>query len=91
MGRGLLGPTRQFGKGALYHPELYALVFGAIIPIPFWLYQRRYPQSRAKLISVPVVLNGVSQIPPATGINYSSWFLVAFIFQYVMRRAKFSA
>ncbi|KAH7098305.1 OPT-domain-containing protein [Auriculariales sp. MPI-PUGE-AT-0066] len=86
---GLLGPTRQFGKGGMYHPELYALVFGALLPIPFWLYQRRYPQGKAKLISIPVILNGVAQIPPATAINYSSWFVVAFIFQYVVRRARF--
>ncbi|KZV85839.1 OPT-domain-containing protein [Exidia glandulosa HHB12029] len=87
---GLIGPTRQFGKGSLYHPELYALVFGALIPLPFWLWQRKYPQSRVKLISMPIVLNGVSQIPPATGINYSSWFLVAFVFQYVVRRTRFA-
>lgn len=90
MCRGLIGPTRQFGAGSLYHPELYALVFGALIPLPFWLWQRKYPQSRVKLISMPIVLNGVSQIPPATGINYSSWFLVAFAFQYVVRRTRFA-
>ena len=37
-------------------------------------------------ISTPVILNGVSYIPPATGINYSSWFLIGFIFQYWIRK-----
>lgn len=79
--RGLIGPTRQFGAGALYKPELYALAFGALIPIPFWLWQRRFPKTRLKYISMPVLLNGPSLIPPATGINYSSWFIVAFVFR----------
>ncbi|KAH7102160.1 hypothetical protein BKA62DRAFT_756789 [Auriculariales sp. MPI-PUGE-AT-0066] len=70
----LLGPTRQFSKGGMYHPELYVLVFSALLPIPFWMYQRRYPQDKAKLISIPVILNGVAQIPPASAIKYSSWF-----------------
>ena len=39
---------------------------------------------------MPIVLNGVSQIPPATGINYSSWFIVAFAFQYIVRRQRFA-
>jgi hypothetical protein len=30
---------------------------------------------------MPVFLNGPSYIPPAVGINYSSWFTVAFIFR----------
>ena len=34
----------------------------------------------------PIILNGVSYIPPAVGINFSSWFLVGFIFQYVIRK-----
>jgi hypothetical protein len=81
VGRGVIGPTRQFGPHALYKPELYALVVGAVLPIPFWLWQRRYPQSWLKYFSMPVLLNGPGSIPPALGINYSSWFVVAFIFR----------
>lgn len=88
--RGLIGPSRQFGKGALYYPQLYALIIGVFLPIPFWLWHRRYPSSWARFISTPVVLNGVSFIPPATGINYSSWFAVGFIFQYIVRKRNFA-
>jgi hypothetical protein len=79
--RGLIGPKRQFGTGETYHPQLYALLFGALIPIPFWLWQRKFPQSRLKYVNMPVLLNGPTWIPPATGINYSSWFVVGFIFR----------
>lgn len=87
--RGLIGPTRQFGTGSIYHPHLYAIIIGAFLPFPFWFWQRRYPNSWIKYVSTPVILNGVSSIPPATGINYSSWFAVGFVFQYLIRKKNF--
>ncbi|KZT27098.1 oligopeptide transporter [Neolentinus lepideus HHB14362 ss-1] len=87
---GLIGPSRQFGTGAIYHPQLFAIIVGAILPVPFWLWQRRYPNSWVKFVNTPVILNGVSGIPPATGINYSSWFAVGFLFQYLIRRWNFA-
>lgn len=62
--RGLIGPRRQFGRNSIYGPELYALLFGAVIPIPFWLWRRRFPDSRLPHINMPVFLNGPSFIPP---------------------------
>ncbi|KAF9029353.1 OPT-domain-containing protein [Hymenopellis radicata] len=87
---GLVGPTRQFGTGTIYHSHLYALVVGLFLPIPFWLWQRRYPNSWVKYVSTPIVLNGVSFLPPATGINYSSWFAVGVVFQYFIRKRNFA-
>ncbi|KAF8891861.1 oligopeptide transporter [Infundibulicybe gibba] len=87
---GLIGPTRQFGTGSIYHPHLYAIIIGAFLPLPFWFWQRRYPNSWIKYVSTPVILNGVSAIPPATGINYSSWFAVGFLFQYLVRKKNFA-
>ncbi|KAF8150467.1 OPT oligopeptide transporter protein-domain-containing protein [Mycena galopus ATCC 62051] len=87
---GLIGPSRQFGPQSIYHPHTYALIIGAILPLPFWFWQRRYPNSWIKYISTPVILNGVSGIPPATGINYSSWFAVGALFQYFIRKKHFA-
>lgn len=87
--RGLIGPQRQFGATSIYHPQLYALIIGAVLPVPFWLWQRRFPKTRLKFINIPLVLTGVQWIPPATGINYSAWFAVAFVFQYLIRRRNF--
>lgn len=88
--RGLIGPSRQFGRGTLYHPHTYALIVGALLPLPFWFWQRRNPNSWVKYISTPVILNGVSGIPPATGINYSAWFAVGALFQYFIRKRYFA-
>ncbi|CCM01622.1 uncharacterized protein FIBRA_03683 [Fibroporia radiculosa] len=87
---GVIGPTRQFGSGSIYHPELYALIVGVFLPIPFWLWIRHYPDSIVRYINMPIVLTSISSIPPETGINYSSWFLVGFIFQYWIRRRHFA-
>lgn len=88
--RGLIGPTRQYGADSLYQPSLYAIIVGAILPLPFWLWQRRYPNSWVKFVSTPVILNGVSYIPPAGGINYSAWFATGFVFQYLVRKRNFA-
>jgi OPT family oligopeptide transporter len=87
---GLIGPQRQFGTKSIYHPELYAIIVGAILPIPFWLWERWRPGSIARYINTPLILNGVMFIPPATGINYSSWFTVGLVFQYFIRRYRFA-
>lgn len=87
---GLIGPARQFGAQSIYHPQLYAIAIGGILPIPFWLWQRKWPNHWNKYVSMPIMLNGIGLIPPATGINYSSWFLVGFIFQFLIRRRNFA-
>ena len=86
---GAIGPVRQFGHGALYHPMVYAMVFGALIPIPFWLWARRHPKSFASQVFTPVWFANAFNSPPATGINASSSFLVGFVFQYVIRKKNF--
>ncbi|KAK9895729.1 putative oligopeptide transporter [Cystobasidium minutum MCA 4210] len=86
---GIIGPERFFGSTSPYHTLLYFTILGALLPIPIWLLQRRYPRSWIKYINIPVMLNGSTFIPPATGINYSSWFIVGFIFQFALRRFRF--
>ncbi len=64
-----------------YNPILWAILGGALLPIPFWLLGRKYPNSWLKYVNIPVLLTGATYMPPATGINYSSWFLFGFIFR----------
>jgi len=87
---GLIGPSRQFGPNSIYHPQLYAIIVGALLPLPFWIMQWRRPDSWTRYVNTPVVLLGISSIPPATGINYSSWFAVGFVFQFIIRKHNFA-
>jgi hypothetical protein len=68
---------------------LYFTLIGALLPLPVWLMNKRWPKSWLRYINIPVLLTGASYIPPGTGINYVSWFIVGFIFQFWMRRHRF--
>ncbi|WRT65925.1 OPT family small oligopeptide transporter [Kwoniella shivajii] len=87
---GLIGPDRLFSKGSLYNPQTYALLVGAVLPIPFWFWVRKYPTSIFRNLNLPVIFSGALFIPPASGVNYSSWLLTGFIFQFWIRRRKFA-
>jgi len=65
----------------MYHSILYWLLAGAVLPIITWGITRRYPKTFMRYLNVPVALTGAIYMPPATGINFSSWFLVGFIFR----------
>ncbi|KAK4056147.1 hypothetical protein OIO90_002878 [Microbotryomycetes sp. JL221] len=86
---GVIGPARLFGHGKLYNAILYFLLIGAVLPLLTWLLAKKYPKSWVRFINIPVALAGCQYIPPITGINYSSWFLFGFIFQFIMRRKFF--
>lgn len=86
---GLLGPQRLFGEKSLYSSIYWSILVGALLPIPFWLAARRWPNSWVKFVSIPVAMASASYIPPATGINYTAWLLLGFTFQYLIRRLNF--
>ena len=73
----------------LYNPLMYFFLIGGLLPIPFYFLARRYPLSIWRFVNVPALFAGISMLPPATGINYSSWFVVGAIFQWFMRRFHF--
>ncbi|KAG1715802.1 hypothetical protein ID866_1378 [Astraeus odoratus] len=86
---GGIGPHRLFTPGTMYSPLLWFFFAGAILPIPFYYLARRFPLSYWRYINIPVIFAGIGAMPPASGINYSSWVLVGFIFQWFMRRYHF--
>jgi len=65
------------------------MLIGAISPIPFYFLARKYPRSIFRYVSIPVIWFGPVGMPPATGINFSAWGLVGFIFQFYIRRYRF--
>lgn len=65
----------------MYSPILWSMGIGAVLPFPFWYLSRKYPQHWVSKVNIPVLLTGATFMPPATGINYSSWILVGFIFR----------
>jgi OPT family small oligopeptide transporter len=43
-----------------------------------------------RLINFPLIFMGTSNVPPATGINYSSWAATNLVFNYFLRRRYFA-
>jgi OPT family small oligopeptide transporter len=86
---GAIGPKRLFNSGAMYNPLLWFFFIGAVAPIPFYYLSRRFPYSLWRLVNMPVFFDGIAAIPPASPINYSSWALTGFIFNFFVRRRHF--
>jgi OPT family small oligopeptide transporter len=83
---GVVGPQRFFGPGALYRPLVWAFLVGFIAPILVWLLGRNKKKSVFRKINLPVLFGSLSWIPPATGLNFSVWAVVCFVFNSLIRR-----
>jgi OPT family small oligopeptide transporter len=86
---GAVSPKRIFSIGQRYSALLLFFPIGIVLPIPFYFLARRYPLSFWRYINIPVFFAGLGAMPPASGINYISWAVVGFIFNYVIRRFHF--
>jgi OPT family oligopeptide transporter len=83
---GVVGPAEFFGPGAMYRPLVWCFLIGAIIPIPLWLYSRKKKASWLRKVNFPVIFGSMAWIPPATGLNFSVWAVVCYLFNYVVKR-----
>ncbi|CAG7956299.1 unnamed protein product [Penicillium salamii] len=87
---GLVGPRRLYSVGKIYSPLLHFFWIGALIPLVTFLLYRHTRCRFWKLINWPLIFNGTANVPPATGINYSSWALVNYIFNHFIKRRYFT-
>ncbi|KAM3562279.1 hypothetical protein ARSEF4850_002848 [Beauveria asiatica] len=83
---GVVGPGEFFGPGAIYRALVWCFPLGALLPIPLWLYSRRRRGSILRKVNLPVIFGSMAWIPPATGLNFSVWALVCYVFNYVIKR-----
>lgn len=83
---GVVGPAEFFGRDAIYRPLVWCFLVGAIAPIPLWMYSRHRRDSIVRKINLPILLGSLGWIPPATGLNFSVWALVCFLFNHVLKR-----
>ena len=83
---GAVGPQRMFEKGQVYYGNLFFFLIGALLPIPVFFLARRWPGGPWKFFNVPIFFSGTAYIPPATAINYATWSIVGFIFNFVIKR-----
>lgn len=83
---GVVGPKEFFGPNGTYRPLVWCFLVGAIAPVFLWLYARKRPYNVIRKINLPVLFGSLSWIPPATGLNFSVWALVCYVFNYLIKR-----
>ncbi|KAH9898874.1 small oligopeptide transporter [Xylariomycetidae sp. FL2044] len=86
---GLIGPARVFSPGQIYSGLLFFFVIGAVAPVIFYFAAKRWPHSPAKYLMAPLIFGGAGAIPPATPLNYLSWGIVGWLFQYLIKKRHF--
>ncbi|KAJ9236200.1 hypothetical protein DTO207G8_3212 [Paecilomyces variotii] len=87
---GLVGPRRLYSAGKIYSSLLHFFWIGALVPVFTWLLYKYTKRPFLKLINWPLIFVGTYNVPPATGINYSSWAIVNFVFNYYIKRKFFA-
>ncbi|SAL98480.1 hypothetical protein [Absidia glauca] len=85
---GVIGPRRMFASDSPYSPTLYFFLIGFLLPIPFYLLSKRYPNSWFKYVHIPLIFNATGMMPPAVPVNFSMWCAVGFIFMFWLRRYR---
>ncbi|KAI1867619.1 hypothetical protein JX265_007421 [Neoarthrinium moseri] len=87
---GLVGPARLYSVGAIYSGLLHFFWIGLVLPPITWYIWKRTGSDFVRKINWPLIFVGTYNVPPATGINYSSWYIVNLIFNKILYR-KFYA
>ncbi|KAH8199653.1 hypothetical protein TruAng_006183 [Truncatella angustata] len=87
---GLIGPARIFSPGQVYSGLFIFFVIGAITPVILYYAAKKWPKSPVKYLMAPLIFGGAGAIPPATPLNYLSWGIVGFIFQYLVKKRHFN-
>ncbi|OMJ25272.1 Oligopeptide transporter 5 [Smittium culicis] len=82
---GLIGPVKMFGPDSIYNILLYGFLVGAVLPFIPWLLAKKYDKSlMLRHIHIPIFLMACSVLPPASAVVFPTWFIVAFIFNFVI-------
>ncbi|KAL4894959.1 OPT oligopeptide transporter protein-domain-containing protein [Aspergillus ambiguus] len=87
---GLIGPRRLYSVGKIYSSLLHFFWIGAVAPVVTYVLYKRTGRKIWKFINWPLIFVATSNVPPATGINYSSWAIVNFTFNHFIKRRFFA-
>ncbi|KAI4864147.1 small oligopeptide transporter [Hypoxylon rubiginosum] len=81
---GLVGPSRLYSVGQIYSRLLHFFWIGLILPPMTYYLWKRTGSEFVRKVNWPLIFVGTYNVPPATGINYSSWYIVNLIFNKII-------
>lgn len=79
---GLVGPARLYSSGKIYSGLLHFFWIGALMPILTYFAWKYTKKDWLRKVNWPLIFVGTYNVPPATGINYSSWAVVNLLFNH---------
>lgn len=79
-------PRRMFGPGSIYAYFNFYWLVGALLPLAFWALTRAFKTKKLRWLHAPIMLGGMSWLPPATPLSFSSWAIVGLAFNWGIRR-----
>ncbi|PVV05349.1 hypothetical protein BB560_000128 [Smittium megazygosporum] len=86
---GLIGPQRMFGPNSMYNILLWGLLVGAMLPFVPWILSKIFKNNIAiRYINIPIILTACSVLPPAYTSEFTSWFILAFIFNFLIYKYR---
>jgi OPT family oligopeptide transporter len=87
---GAIGPGRLYSAGKIYSGLLHFFWIGALMPVVTWVIWKKTKHEFWTKVNWPLIFVGTWNVPPATGINYSSWALVNWIFNGWLKNKHFA-
>lgn len=93
---GAIGPARVYSIGKIWSGLLHFFWIGALMPVLtflVWKYFKKAdgtPRDWLRFVNWPLIFVGTYNVPPATGINYSSWALVNIVFNHWIKNKWFA-
>ncbi|KAH7659580.1 Oligopeptide transporter OPT protein [Dioscorea alata] len=86
---GLIGPRRIFGDLGSYSAINWFFLIGAVLPVLVWIAHKAFPtQKWIRLITVPIMISALGEMPPATAVNYTTWITIGFLSGFVVYRYR---
>ncbi len=83
---GVVGPAEFFGPNATYRPLVWCFLIGAVAPDTA-LALRPQQEGQPRPEDQPAGPLRLAELdPPATGLNFSVWAVVCYLFNYLIKR-----
>ncbi|KAJ3091055.1 hypothetical protein HK102_001826 [Quaeritorhiza haematococci] len=84
---GAVGPAKLFGWGAMYWREMLWFGVGALLPVPFWWANKRWPEMGWHYINIPILLQSTTS--NIYGAHMVLTSLVASLWSHVYVRRRY--